>query len=530
MTEHARLPAIRAKAALLAAFLAAAGASALSAQASGGDPVSIVASWLGAKPYAGADRAYSEADLAVPASVAAAAEALGVSRFSLLRNEIYARRGYMFKTPSLDSIFRATPWYRPDPSASLATLGARENANVTWIKSLEDGYDLGVVRSFLRDKEFYGSSQLYLAGYYYEMPPEVQSALSHLGTNPSRFLSWEIYARHGYAVPGPMERLLDGVYWFEKTGLGMAKTLGRMDKVALANLELLRYHEWPFILKAVPYSVPAGVEMIPAVGYGAFFVRRLDTEGGTYYFSSHRVWDALVADSQVVGDAHATVTASLVPAAVAEAIKAERDPRKKLILYFQNKQYRGYVDTLKFNLSDMSPPEYLKGALSTLGIDWRRALRKEIHARNGARMFDADLAPVFSACTWYKGLHDLTPGTASRFPAAAKVTAIELSNYALLEGAELHDLYAGRDGAAAVVDLQGRLHFIRMLALTGYGGDEGSLVVGVDYDSRDEYDASFGFPMDAEETRRYLMRRVEEKVGDLEGIYYEQYLGGGAGC
>lgn len=513
-----------ARLAILAALAALVPTTATAQSGRSGDPVAVVAAWLDSKIYAGAERAYAEADLAVPASVASAAEALGVSRFSLLRNEIYARRGYIFKTPALDTIFRATKWYRPDTGASLATLGVRENANVAWIKALEDGYDLGIVRDFLRDKDYYGSSQLYMAEYFYYMPPAVESALSHLGTNPARFLSWEIYARYGYAMPGVMEQALKGVYWFEKSGTTMAQTIGRMDKVALANLELLRYYEWPFMLKAVPYSVPAGVEMIPAVGYGAFFVRTLDTEGGTYYYSSHRVWDALVAGSGAIGDSHVTSAAGLVPAGIVEAIKAERDPRKKLILYFQNKKYRGYVDTVKFNQSDMAPPDYLKPALATLGIDWRRALRKEIHARNGARMFDADLTPIFSACAWYKGIYDLSPSTASRFPAAAKVTAIELSNYALLEGGELHDLYAGRAGAEAVVDLQGRLHFIRMISL-----DEGP-VMGLDFDTRDAYDSASGSILTGEEARRLLLKRVEEKVGDLEGLYYEQYLGGGAGC
>ena len=56
----------------------------------------------------------------------------------LLRNEIYARHGRIFKTKILNDYFSEQPWYKPDPNYSDSMLTAIESANLKAIKEAED--------------------------------------------------------------------------------------------------------------------------------------------------------------------------------------------------------------------------------------------------------------------------------------------------------------------------------------------------------------------------------------------------------
>lgn len=59
-----------------------------------------------------------------------------------LRNEIYARHGYVFKSADLAEHFRQQPWYKPKPAFNPAAAGAvspEEKANVELIKRIEEG-------------------------------------------------------------------------------------------------------------------------------------------------------------------------------------------------------------------------------------------------------------------------------------------------------------------------------------------------------------------------------------------------------
>jgi len=55
----------------------------------------------------------------------------------LLRNEIFARHGYVFRSPELAEHFGKQPWYRPDPTFDESRLDADEKANVALIRSAE---------------------------------------------------------------------------------------------------------------------------------------------------------------------------------------------------------------------------------------------------------------------------------------------------------------------------------------------------------------------------------------------------------
>ncbi len=57
---------------------------------------------------------------------------------SLLRNEIYARKGYIFSEGKYDNYFQRKSWYKPIKSNNELTLTDIESKNINLIKSLED--------------------------------------------------------------------------------------------------------------------------------------------------------------------------------------------------------------------------------------------------------------------------------------------------------------------------------------------------------------------------------------------------------
>jgi hypothetical protein len=55
----------------------------------------------------------------------------------LMRNEIFARHGYIFKSPELNDYFRKKPWYKPQHDDVNGLLSPEERQNVELIKKLE---------------------------------------------------------------------------------------------------------------------------------------------------------------------------------------------------------------------------------------------------------------------------------------------------------------------------------------------------------------------------------------------------------
>ncbi|HAX61080.1 MAG TPA: hypothetical protein DCX95_00755 [Elusimicrobia bacterium] len=64
----------------------------------------------------------------------------------IVRNEIYARHGYIFKSPELKQQFESKNWYKPNPNFSEKELNQIEKRNVQYLKEFEDcinsGYSL----------------------------------------------------------------------------------------------------------------------------------------------------------------------------------------------------------------------------------------------------------------------------------------------------------------------------------------------------------------------------------------------------
>ena len=62
----------------------------------------VIGDYLNRKEYKGNEVRYTQKDLTVPPEVDRALEVVGVSMYTLLRNEMFARHGYRFKIPILD--------------------------------------------------------------------------------------------------------------------------------------------------------------------------------------------------------------------------------------------------------------------------------------------------------------------------------------------------------------------------------------------------------------------------------------------
>ena len=56
----------------------------------------------------------------------------------VLRNEIYARRGRVFKDKELQKYFEAQRWYRPNPDFKDEMLSETESKNLAIIKEVEE--------------------------------------------------------------------------------------------------------------------------------------------------------------------------------------------------------------------------------------------------------------------------------------------------------------------------------------------------------------------------------------------------------
>ncbi len=473
-----------------------------------------VIKFLDSKDYAGDKRAYAEADLVVPEDVQKALDRLGLSRFAVLRNEIWARHGYGFKTAILDWLYGEVAWYEKDPSFGMGKLVGMPARNADWIKKLEDEWDYQNIGWWLDARDYSGDLKPYLSDTYYEIPDSVRISANHLGIRPSRLLLSEIYARKGYIFPDAVtNRVFKTCFWYRPKSADLEEVTRRFNAEERSNVELCLLREKLDNLGTVNYSLPDGMIWIPTINYGAVFIRALvGPDDDSYFYSSTNLWHALEFDPESIGD-QATDVDGLVDAATRKAIEAEKDPAKKLILFFSKKRYAGYVDKVVFNKTDMAAPSYLRAAIDSLGIDWYVLLRKEIHARNGAIFTDPKTGPIFQACPWYKAKYNLSPSSLTRFPASVKISKAELANFALLEGEDLsrRRSFHESDPPSVEVDLSGAWYRIETETV-GIDPNGESLTVPLLYESDEERP-------DAME----IIRRITEEQGfDLDSFIQDQ--------
>lgn len=90
-------------------------------------------SLLEIRPYTGNERCYDLND--VKTSAAYMGFTFDPNAIPILRNEIFARKGFIFKTPSMKQFFSRMPWYKP--TAESVQLNDIEKWNIAFLKSIE---------------------------------------------------------------------------------------------------------------------------------------------------------------------------------------------------------------------------------------------------------------------------------------------------------------------------------------------------------------------------------------------------------
>ncbi len=174
---------------------------------------------------------------------------------------------------------------------------------------------------------------------------------------------------------------------------------------------------------------------------------------------------------------------SAIDPEIVKQINDLQSDREKIIMYFEHKAYKGATDSYLYTKEDYQAPYYLKQALTNQGLDWLVLLKKEIHARHGANFSD------------YKA-------TEIRLPANIKATKAELYNFSLLEGRLLQNLIDRNEGQSIVLDLTGKVYYIKIEKIT--------LNIGHPSDSeREWFYSAFGFDSSSSTWS------VEESIGDL---------------
>ena len=66
---------------------------------------------------------------------------LTAKELTYLRNSVYARHGYVFKSQELNNYYKQFSWYHPNPSVTDAALNSTEKANVDFILNYQKQND-----------------------------------------------------------------------------------------------------------------------------------------------------------------------------------------------------------------------------------------------------------------------------------------------------------------------------------------------------------------------------------------------------
>ena len=491
------------------------------------EAIAAIGDWISAKEYLGSSQRYDRSDFGLPEDVTEYCRLLGISPYLLLRNEIFARHGYMATNPLLARISLRASWYVPRTNVTAAALNAQEKQNVQFIRNLEDADDLAAIRTWVEDRNYLADEHLFVHESDYHVPPRIAMALSNLGINIAFFLRQEIYARHGYIFDNPaLARVFNGIAWYapSTSDLPVFKdTSGGEGSTEGMNLVLLQYREWLEVLDAQKQHLPSDITALPVLGYNTIYLKEIARPDGvgTVYVSSHSLAWLSTADSRLLEGLPSNMPEeALAPSAELEAkILAIEDPLGKIRTYFEYQPYKGGLDTYLLLNRNPPPPECLRLAVSSYGVNWSTILRKVIHARHGARFGAGTLGEsIFAGLSWYSPRYDLVTTTISRLPELAGVNRMETLNFCLLEGADLFSL--SRKGAQGylprVFDLAGRCYAIRIDKIVENPWEAGS--------DADFYTA-LGFDLDIttiEKSLDYWLKNLlgSDGIGPEEEAYY----------
>ena len=137
------------------------------------------------------------------------------SELRIMRNEIYARHGYIFDSKDMHRHFSSKDWYCP--ISKNVTLSAIEKSNVEYIKGVEDLFAGRIMfdppfdgpGTYYEQLHFEKLTYEYLESYVKEM------SIGYSGPEALRLMRNEIYAGHGYIFDSEeLREVFDGVWWY----------------------------------------------------------------------------------------------------------------------------------------------------------------------------------------------------------------------------------------------------------------------------------------------------------------------------
>lgn len=63
---------------------------------------------------------------------------LSAKDLTYLRNKVFAKHGYVFKSQELNNYFKQFNWYRPNPNVTANALNSTEKTNVEFINNYQE--------------------------------------------------------------------------------------------------------------------------------------------------------------------------------------------------------------------------------------------------------------------------------------------------------------------------------------------------------------------------------------------------------
>lgn len=172
-------------------------------------------------------------------------------------NEIYARHGYIFKSPDLAMYFESKPWYKGKTTSMNEVereFSTIENANLQLIvdyekaKGWREGGTTKVTQAPSNYTYYYPVSRYKMYSDDYILPTDVQRIsvrdLEKFTYEEMDYVTNEIYARHGYIFKSPdLARYFESKSWYKGTVSDMGAVEQKFSSVENANLQTIVSYE-----------------------------------------------------------------------------------------------------------------------------------------------------------------------------------------------------------------------------------------------------------------------------------------------
>ena len=158
----------------------------------------------------------------------------------VVRNEIYARHGYIFGADNLQDYFYCTDWYTPDPNFSNSSLNKYEKANVTLCDLYEQKLEGVKFSSKNPYKQYYYGTNTQIISYSSTQYLD-EYDLWYMTADELSLARNEILARNGYTFESKnlLEFFLQCDWYRPDSPPGSTSGLG-LSKIENANIELIK--------------------------------------------------------------------------------------------------------------------------------------------------------------------------------------------------------------------------------------------------------------------------------------------------